>query len=235
MTARLPQPVADELVLVADLLPLHGARVADLGCGDAQFARRLAAGGQVASVTAFEVDRAQHAANLAAPAPPRLAFVLAGADDIPSPDASFDLALMLKSLHHVPVERMDRALAEIARVLVPGGLLYVSEPVFAGALNEVVRLFHDEEAVRAAALAALRRAAAAGVLEPVRELHFDAPVAFRDFEDFLDRMVRVTHSDIVLEGARLAEVRRRFEPHLGPEGARFLRPMRASLLRRPAR
>ncbi len=53
---------------------------------------------------------------------------------------------------------MDAALAEIARVLVPGGWLYVSEPVFAGPFNELMRLFHDEQAVRAAALAALARA-----------------------------------------------------------------------------
>jgi SAM-dependent methyltransferase len=74
-----------------------------------------------------------------------------GAQAIPFQDGSFDLALMLKSLHHVPLDLLDQALAEVHRVLRPQGLLYVSEPVFAGALNEVMRLFHDEELVRAAA------------------------------------------------------------------------------------
>jgi ubiquinone/menaquinone biosynthesis C-methylase UbiE len=234
MSARDRELVADELGLMRAMLPLAGARVADLGCGSADISRRLAAGGLVASVAALEVDAIQHARNLAAAPQAGLSFHLAGADAIPFPDASFDLALMFKSLHHVPLDRLDAALAEIRRVLSPGGLLYVSEPVFAGPFNEIVRLFHDEEAVRAAALAALRRAASAGVLEDVAERRFDAPLAFRDFDDFLERFVKVTHSDLSLEADRLAQVRRRFEAHLGPGGARFLRPMRVNLLRRPA-
>ncbi len=141
---------------------------------------------------------------------------------------------MLKSLHHVPLARMDRALAEIARVLRPGGHLYASEPVFAGELNGIMRLFHDEQAVREAALAAIDRAAAGGPLEPVARVPFLAPVAFRDFADFERRMMRVTHSELRLPEATVARVRERFERHLGPQGARFDRPMRADLLRRRA-
>jgi SAM-dependent methyltransferase len=226
--------VADELDLVRELLPLAGARVADLGCGNAQMARRLVSGGLVARVAALEVDERQHARNLAEAPLAGLDFVLAGADAIPFPAGSFDIAMMFKSLHHVPVARLDAALAEIRRVLVPGGLLYVSEPVFAGPFNEIVRLFHDEGAVRAAALEAMHRAAAAGLLEAVAERHFDAPLAFRDFEDFVERIVKVTHSDLSLEGERMAEVRRRFEAPAAPGGVRFVRPMRVNVLRRPA-
>lgn len=53
---------------------------------------------------------------------------------------------------------MAQALAEAARVLRPGGHLYVSEPVYAGPLNDVIGLFHDEREVRAAAQAALDEA-----------------------------------------------------------------------------
>lgn len=42
---------------------------------------------------------------------------------------------------------MDQALAEVARVLRPGGYLYVSEPVYAGPLNEIVCLYNDEGVV----------------------------------------------------------------------------------------
>jgi SAM-dependent methyltransferase len=234
MSTAAPELVGDELALIGRLLPLAGARVADIGCGAAQLSRRLLEAGLARSVAALEVDRAQHAANLAAPAVPGLAFHLAGADAIPLPEASVDVALMLKSLHHVPVERMDAALAEVARVLVPGGWLYVSEPVAAGPFNELMRLFHDEQAVRAAALAALARAHGRGVLEQVEERRFDAPIAFRDFDDFVARMVNVTHTRIALDGGTLARLRQRFQAHQGPGGARFVRPMRANLLRRPA-
>ena len=235
MSAGTAELVADERELLRRLVPLAGARVADIGCGDAALSRRLLGPGMAASVAALEVDRAQHAKNLAAPPVAGLAFHFAPADALPFADASFEAALMLKSLHHVPVARMDAALAEVARVLVPGGLLYVSEPVFAGPFNEVMRVFHDEEAVRAAALEALRRAAARGVLEVVEERHFDAPVAFRDFDDFAARMMQVTHTALAPDAATVAEARRRFEAHLGPGGARFVRPMRVNLMRRPAR
>jgi SAM-dependent methyltransferase len=234
MSAQAAGLVADELDLMRRMLPLAGARVVDLGCGNAQMARRLVEAGLVASVAGLEVDAIQHGRNVAAAPLPGLEFRLAGADAIPFPDASFDIAMMFKSLHHVPVERMDAALAEIGRVLAPGGLAYISEPVFAGPFNEIMRLFHDEGAVREAAIAAMRRAVQGGVLEQVEERHFDTPIAFRDFDDFFERMVKVTHMELRLEGHALAEVRRRFESHAGPGGARFVRPMRVNLLRRPA-
>lgn len=66
---------------------------------------------------------------------------------------------------------------------------------FAGALNEVMRLFHDEELVRAAALRALQNAVATGAWEQVSETLFDAPVQFHDFADFEARMIGVTFAN----------------------------------------
>jgi SAM-dependent methyltransferase len=132
----------------------------------------------------------------------------------------------------VPLDLLDVALAEVHRVLRPGGLLYVSEPVFAGALNEVMRLFHDEEVVRAAALTALHRAVASGAWEPVSETFFDVPVHYRDFAEFEQRMIDVTYQNHRLDAATLAAVRARFEPHMGADGAHFVRPMRVNLLKK---
>jgi SAM-dependent methyltransferase len=232
MSGEARELVGDELDLMRTLLPLANARVADLGCGNAQMARRMLTEAGADSVVALEVDRIQHEKNVLEPATPGLALMLGGAEAIPLPDASFDIATMFKSLHHVPMDAMDRALVEIRRVLAPGGLLYVSEPVFAGPFNEVVRLFHDEERVRAAAVAALRRAEGAGVFQAVQVRHFDMPLVFRDFDDFERRVIRATHSQHSLDPATLAEVRRRFERHVDAGGARFVRPMRVNLLRR---
>jgi len=223
--------VTDEVDFFRDVVPVRSARVVELGCGKAAFSRSLLQRGIASSVDAFEVDAAQHAANVAASAVAGLRFGLAGAQAIPLPDDSCDVALMLKSLHHVPMNLMDGALAEIARVLEPGGWLYVSEPVYAGDFNDIVKLFHDEGEVRAAAYAALRRAADTGVLRWERELVFDMPLHFHDFDDFVDRIMRVTHSDIELPAAVAADVRRRFEHFQRPDGAHFVREMRVNLLR----
>jgi SAM-dependent methyltransferase len=223
--------VADELSLLQSLLPLRDLAVIELGCGAAELARRLLAAGSGCRITALEVDARQHAKNLLQPAA-GLVFVQAGAEAIPFGDACFDLALMLKSLHHVAVDRMDAALAEVRRVLRTDALLYVSEPVFGGDLNQIIRLFHDEQAVRAAAQAALQRALAGGGWARVAEFGFDAPVAYRDFADFEQRMIGVTFAEHRLDEATRAAVRQGFSAHLGHDGARFLRPMQVQLLRR---
>jgi SAM-dependent methyltransferase len=223
--------VTDEADFFQEVIPVRAARLVELGCGKAAFARSLLQRGVAASVDAFEVDPVQHEANVAAPAVAGLRFHLAGAEAIPLPDRSRDAVAMLKSLHHVPVGLLDRALGEIARVLAPGGWLYVSEPVYAGDFNDIVKLFHDEGEVRAAAYAALRRAADAGVLHWDREIVFDTPLHFRDFDDFVDRIVRVTHSIIGLDAAVEAEVRRRFARFQAADGAHFVRQMRVNILR----
>lgn len=224
--------VTDELELLAELvdLPAH-PRVIELGCGAAHLSRKLLQRYPVSSVTGLEVDERQMAKNRDKPQE-RLSFVNAGAQAIPFADGNFDLALMLKSLHHVPLDLLDQALAEVHRVLRPQGLLYVSEPVFAGALNEVMRLFHDEEVVRAAALAAVQRAVASGAWEQVDEVFFETPVHYRDFAEFEQRMIGVTFVTHRLDAATLAAVRARFEPHMTADGAHFVRPMRVNLLRR---
>jgi len=141
---------------------------------------------------------------------------------------------MFKSLHHVPVEHMDRALDEIARVLRPGGLAWISEPVYAGELNELMRLFHDEKRVREAAFAALSRAVARGPLVLKEERFFNTRSQFDDFAQFDARMIRVTHSNHQLSPALYAEVKEKFEAHLTPQGVTFINPQRVDLLQKPA-
>ena len=232
MNAPATRLVTDEIDFMREVVPLAGARVIELGCGKADLSRRLVERGLVQSVIALEVDARQHAANVASPPLRGLTFQWGGAEAIPQPDAQFDLAIMLKSLHHVPLEHLDRAMTEIRRVLVPGGHLYVSEPVYAGEFNDLVRLFHDEGVVRAAAYRAIRRAEQTGMLKHVGEHVFDTAVSFKDYDDFVDRMVRVTHSDIKLPDAVASEVRARFERHMTPAGARFVRQMRINVLQR---
>ena len=222
--------IADELDLLGELVPLANQDIVELGCGDARLARALLDRHPDSRVTGLEVDERQHAKNLAAPRP-GLRFVAAGAQAVPFPDASFDLALMLKSLHHVPMALMAQALCEVARVLRPGGHLYVSEPVYGGAFNDVVRLFNDEGVVRAAAQGTLDQALQSGVWTSVSDRRFETPVHFRDFDDFEQRLMRATYADHRFDDAKLAEVRAAFERHLGADGARFARPMQVRLLR----
>jgi ubiquinone/menaquinone biosynthesis C-methylase UbiE len=224
--------VVNEVQLMLGELPFDDARVLELGCGKAEKTRTLAQSGRVREVIALEVDQIQHARNLQITDLPNVHFHQAGAEAIPLPDASVDIAIMFKSLHHVPVELMDQALAEIARVLRPGGLAWISEPVFAGEFNEVMRVFHDEKIVREAAFAAVGKAVDSGQLQLERQLFFSTRSHFDNFEQFDQRMIQVTHTDHSLSPELYDEVRRRFEAHLTPAGATFYPPQRVDLLKK---
>lgn len=228
---QLPQ-LRDELDLLADLVPLAEQRIIELGCGNARLARALVQRFAGSQVVGLEVDEVQHAKNVGSPQE-RLLFMAGSAEAVPFPDASFDGALMLKSLHHVPLDGMDAALAEVARVVRPGGWLYVSEPIFGGALNEVVRLYNDENTVRRAAQAALDRALASGTHWAAGGEHrFAQPAHFADWAEFEARMLYPSFADHHITPALVARVRAAFLPHMGADGAHFVRPMHVRLLRR---
>jgi SAM-dependent methyltransferase len=225
---RLERDVYDEL------LPLANARVAELGCGRAEHTRAIAEAHPDARIVAFEIDAIQHARNVASAAPPNVRFAAGGAESIAADDGSFDIVLMFKSLHHVPAELLDHALREIHRVLAPNGLAYFSEPVFAGEYNELIRIFHDEERVRAEAFAALERAVASGDFTLVAERFHAVAVRFDSFAQFEERVIGVTYVEHRLSETQHAAVERRFMRNMKADGAVFLQQMRVDLLRRAA-
>ena len=225
--------ITDELDVLATVWPQPSGEVIELGCGAARKARQMLARWPTLSYLGLEVDERQHALNIAEPAP-GMRFALGGAQAIPADGAAFDLALMLKSLHHVPLPELDTALSEVARVLKPGGWFYVSEPIYAGALNEIVRLYNDEGLVRPAAQAALDRAVAQGLFEPVSEHRFAQSVHFANFETFAQRMLYPSFADHRVTPELLAKVAAVYAPHQREDGAHFVRPMHVRVMRRSA-
>jgi ubiquinone/menaquinone biosynthesis C-methylase UbiE len=228
------QPLQDELEVLCELVPLDGARLLELGCGAAEKTRQIAERTGVASIVAAEVDRVQLARHLASSDLTKVTFKSYGAEAIDEPDASFDAVVMFKSLHHVPVPRMDAALAEIHRVLKPGGLAYLSEPVFAGSFNEVIRLFHDESVVRREAFQAVARAVGSGGFELVTERFFFTMLKLESFAQFERGVLNVTHTEHEVSPALLARVRATFECYRSERGYVFEIPNRVDLLRKVA-
>jgi ubiquinone/menaquinone biosynthesis C-methylase UbiE len=215
------------------LLSLDDKHILELGCGNAEITRSIAASGAGRRITALEVDEIAHQKNLQIADLPNVMFGLSGAQQIPLEDESVDVVFMFKSLHHVPVDLMEASLHEIRRVLKPGGLAYISEPVFAGEFNEVLRLFHDEETVRKAAFYELQKAVNDGLFELVEETFFNSPGKYESFSEFENDTIKATHASHQLDDELYALVNQRFEQHMGDDGAHFLNPMRVDLLRRP--
>ncbi|HYN76929.1 MAG TPA: class I SAM-dependent methyltransferase [Lamprocystis sp. (in: g-proteobacteria)] len=222
----------EEIDLMADLVPMDGLKVLELGCGAAWTTRLLVERLGAAAVTATEVDRIQHEKNLRLDDLAQVTFRYGGAEAIADPDATYDLVVMLKSLHHVPIPLMDRALTEIRRVVKPGGRLYCSEPVYGGPFNDVMRLIDDERVVREAAFAALQRAVGQGQFGLEAEVFFQSACTYPDWDAFAARFIYVTHSPRNLDADQLAAIRTAFERHLTADGAHFDKPHRVDLLRR---
>jgi ubiquinone/menaquinone biosynthesis C-methylase UbiE len=222
---------ATELEVIRETLPIQGADVLELGCGRAWMTRQIAEQLGLRRLIATEVDRIQHEKNLLIDDLPQVTFVYGGAEAIDLPDGSMDIALMLKSLHHVPVELMEQGLREIARVLRPDGMAYISEPVYKGDFNAILSLFHDEKTVREAAFAALQKVVDDGIFELAGQHFFNAPRDYRDFADFEARILQVTHTRHEIGAALYQRIKTAFETHMTDAGAHFLTPSRVDLLR----
>lgn len=125
------------------LKPIRGARALDLGTGPGQVALELAARG--ASVVGLDISENQIAAARELTSQRGLAaecrFDVARAEETGMPDASVDLVTAGTCWHWFDHER---ALAEVARVLVPGGLLVIANYTYLPQQSQLVR---DSEAL----------------------------------------------------------------------------------------
>ena len=105
-----------------DVKRLGDGKVADVGCGSGHPTAFLADLG----LDIFGVDNSPALLEIARPAHPRLRFELGQLASLPIESGSLEALVSKHSLIHTPADLVPAALAELARVLVPGGLLYLS-------------------------------------------------------------------------------------------------------------
>ncbi|HSV29955.1 MAG TPA: class I SAM-dependent methyltransferase, partial [Candidatus Omnitrophota bacterium] len=150
---------------------------------------------------------------------------------LPVPDASADVVVFFNSLHHVPAEFMAKSLEEAARVLKPGGLVYISEPLAEGVFYQVCRPIDDEATVRAQAYDALKAAPGFAQAQEFRYIH---TVAMKSYEAFRDRIISA-NSEREAKFERMdAEMRDLFAAKAMMRDGSFCfdQPMRVNVLRK---
>jgi predicted GNAT family N-acyltransferase/2-polyprenyl-3-methyl-5-hydroxy-6-metoxy-1,4-benzoquinol methylase len=224
-------PVRRTTEVIAELLPLPGRSLLEVGCGEGALLGWLRRRGATAFGLEVELARLERA---------RAALGCEGlaagvGEALPFAEAVLDAVLYHNSFHHLPLARQTEALVEVARVLRPTGRLLVLEPLAEDEYFELVRPLEDETAIRAAALAALGRAEALG-FAPVARDRYVQLVQRRSLEELLAALVAADPA----RKARLREARSAIEAaysRLGspaPEGRVFRQPMLALCLERRA-
>jgi ubiquinone/menaquinone biosynthesis C-methylase UbiE len=114
-------------VLLARAEPHAGARVLDVACGTGAVTRIVAAAvGETGHVVGLDVNPAMLAVARAVPTAAPIEWCEGSAARPPFPAGTFDLVLCQQGLQFVPEPERAAALAEMYRVLRPGGRLALS-------------------------------------------------------------------------------------------------------------
>jgi SAM-dependent methyltransferase len=119
---------------VAAPCDLHRKRVLEVSCGHGGGASYLARTGRPASYTALDLNPAGIAFCRRRHRVDGLAFVEGDAEKLPFADAAFDAVINVEASHCYPA--LPRFLAEVARVLRPGGHFLYADFRFASGLVE---------------------------------------------------------------------------------------------------
>jgi ubiquinone/menaquinone biosynthesis C-methylase UbiE len=219
--------------VMAELVPLNGARVLDIGCGNGRITRLIA--GLGARVIGIDPGQSQLVkAREVAPLNGE-SYVMGTAENLPVANASADVVFFFNSLHHVPEAAMDTALDEARRALKSEGWLFIAEPLAEGPQFLMQQPLSDETEVRARAFEAIGRAKARGFID-AGESRYSADGKHTSYESFRDGSISISPSRKRLFEERDAEMRARFQRfgEKRADGWHFASPIRVNVLRKRA-
>lgn len=222
----------DSLAFISEVCaPLHGKRVIDIGCGPGLLALALSTRG--ALVTG--VDPSAEAIAAARTCLPEGSFHEAGAAALPFEAATFEAAVFLNSLHHVPAEEMLPALREALRVVTRTGRVVVIEPLASGDLFELLLQVEDETLPRAMAQEAVQATVWQGLARMERQVDYERVDLYAGFDQFSARIASADRSRETALRERARDVREAFERLAVRQGSMFAltQPMRAHALAPP--
>ena len=117
------------LALLDQIAPLRGDRVLDVGCGNGAYTERLGDTFQAVVGVEVEGERLEEFRDRLADRADggeRFELRLQSAEALSDPDGAFDAVIAVETLEHVV--HAEAAVAEITRVLRPGGRFYITVP-----------------------------------------------------------------------------------------------------------
>ncbi|MCB1099645.1 MAG: class I SAM-dependent methyltransferase [Verrucomicrobiae bacterium] len=164
---------------------LRDLRVLEVGCGDGFRSKQLV--GFCRELVGIDPNAAAVAEACARHGDERIEYLVATAESLPFPAASFGSVVFVLSLHHIPVHQMASAIDEAIRVAVPDAPIIFIEPGFRGLFFEMDEKIGvcdgDERLQKAQAYAAILSHPG---LQEVEEFWDTTRYSFTSTEDFAD-------------------------------------------------
>ena len=223
--------ITSDIAVLEQLVAPTGRDILDVGCGKGVLVRELCARGARARGMEISEDQLAAARDQDPDDPDR--YLVGRAEQLPVPDASQDLVVFMRALHHVAITAMSAALSEARRVLRADGMVYVAEPLPEGSFFELTCLVEDEREVRRAAQAALDEANQAG-LRRRTTLEYAVQGRYRDAEAFRAHLLSVDPDRADVFAQRASEIAAAFvrlgSPGTAPGERCFTQPMRVDVL-----
>ena len=116
---------------------LHpGAAVLDVGCGTGALLKRFS---DTCDISGYGIDIADNMIAVAREKCPQMNFQVARCDDMPFADQTFDYITACLAYHHY--DNKEGFAKEAARVLKPGGVLYIADPRFPWLIRKTINGF----------------------------------------------------------------------------------------------
>lgn len=223
--------ITTDAAVLERFVSLPGRDVLDVGCGTGALVRAMCEEG--ASVTGLEISEDQLAVARENDRTRVARYVVGRAERLPLADASVDVVVFMRTLHHVAVDQLTVALREARRVLRGDGVLYVAEPVPKGDFFELVSLVDDERNQLSAVREALERAREGG-WRRVASLDYALEGRLGGVDEFRALMVSVDPGRLGILAEREAGIAAAFaelgQPGVAPSERRFQQPMRVDVL-----
>ncbi len=221
--------VCTDLEAIDQFLNVGGQFLVDAGCGNMHLSHALAARG--ARVLAIDPDPVQAQKNNRAKPIANVEFAKTGADQIPVESHTVDGVIFPYSLHHIPAHLYSAVFQEMHRILKPDGFVFAMEPVAEGDLNEVMRLFHDEQAVRQSAQDALDTYGKR-YFQKCDVIKYHIAVQYGSWDEYAERYANKSYNTNYTEAQVRADAVRKCFIELGqPTGYAFESPMKVTWLR----
>jgi 2-polyprenyl-3-methyl-5-hydroxy-6-metoxy-1,4-benzoquinol methylase len=111
-------------------VPQTGERILEVGCGSGVFADAMAKRGALVTCVDANADAVAYAT--ATFARPGLEVRRGYLDELALPEASYDAATALEIIEHVYLDQVRKLLADLRRILKPGGRLLLTTPNYRG-------------------------------------------------------------------------------------------------------